>query len=424
MKRINIIVFLILLDCLLVFGIADAQKVVLEYWTWHPLPQYTDEIISEFQKEYPDIQIKQNTVGYTDHLVRLKTAFAAGSEPDLVGLEEGFMQVTYASYLEPLNTYAENTWGQNWEEKFDSMAVEFAKLGDPNREILYSFPMSIQSVQIWYNKQLFEKAGLTGIPQTYDELKEYASKLKSAEVIPFIMGAKDPWKILDVYLPITDVTAPGIFEKAEFGEEPFTHPGLVKALEVMVDMSKTVWQEGAFGLSVYPGADTIFNSGKAAMYPTGTWSLSSLLIAPPDVTRNWDVFYFPALEAGERAARPAGGIDLSIGITKNCTNKEAAWKFINYYVERGMNIYWSKYLNDIPALKAVQVFPEVLEYDEHKQLVTKLINSVSEVTIRRHLVYPEIVDALTNAIAAACLGEKTPEEAMATVEEVSKKIER
>ena len=47
-----------------------------------------------------------------------------------------------------------------------------------------------------------------------------------------------------------------------------------------------------------------------------------------DTVANWDFdyFYLPAISKGVNAAQPIGGMDFGYGITKNCKNKEAAWK--------------------------------------------------------------------------------------------------
>ena len=64
----------------------------------------------------------------------------------------------------------------------------FSKGGDINNA-LYVAPMTVQWYTGWYNKKLFADAGITDVPQTWDELNAAAEKLKAAGIQPIIQGA-------------------------------------------------------------------------------------------------------------------------------------------------------------------------------------------------------------------------------------------
>ena len=48
-------------------------------------------------------------------------------------------------------------------------------------------------VGFWYNKSLFEKAGITTPPTTIDEFNAAVDKLKAAGIAPVSVGAGDKW---------------------------------------------------------------------------------------------------------------------------------------------------------------------------------------------------------------------------------------
>jgi len=403
------------------------EKVTLRYWTWHPGSRnMCDEMVKAFEEKHPYIDVDVSNITYMDHVVRLKTAFAAGNLPDVAALEEGFMTALFRDGLVPLNDYAEYTWGPDWENKFYKVALEFARLADPGRELIYSFPYCIQTIQIWYNKTFFRKAGIGETPpRTYNEMLSYAKKIKPLGVTPFIVGGADTWKLLDIYLQVVDQTAPDMFEQAELGKVSFMEPGFIKALEIMKHMKENLWQRGAMGMTTYPEADSIFWTGAAAMYPTGTWGYEGTSYGKPDVAKNVDLFAFPPLETGGRPTRPVGGIDCALAMSKTSAHKEEAWKFIKSMVaEEGIQVYYCKYGGEPPALKGLEIKPEYIKFDSQRVISQKILKEVENITLRRHLLYPELRETLVDVIAGVCTGKITPEEGMKTVEAVSKKTER
>lgn len=98
-------------------------------------------------------------------------------------LNEDQKFVDFKPWLETENPYT----GKLWKESFnlDGMGVN---LDDPNLQTLQA--LNFESVQIlWmYNKEMFEKAGITDTPKTFDELIATYDKLKAAGYIPFTIG--------------------------------------------------------------------------------------------------------------------------------------------------------------------------------------------------------------------------------------------
>ena len=58
---------------------------------------------------------------------------------------------------------------------------------------IYSVQQSVLPGGIWYSKDLFEKAGITETPKTWDEFKTVVQKLKDAGITPIAVGGKDAW---------------------------------------------------------------------------------------------------------------------------------------------------------------------------------------------------------------------------------------
>ncbi|MEE3921504.1 extracellular solute-binding protein [Micromonospora sp. BRA006-A] len=57
----------------------------------------------------------------------------------------------------------------------------------------YGLPFRMGIEGIWYNKDMFAKAGITAPPTTFDELNTAVAKLKAINVVPIALGAGDKW---------------------------------------------------------------------------------------------------------------------------------------------------------------------------------------------------------------------------------------
>lgn len=105
---------------------------------------------------------------------KLIAACASGAPPDAAFLYASYVpKLAAANLLQPYDKYAEEgkiDWG-----KYYDFAVDLGLYNGKH----YSLPWDINGQILYYNKKLFEQAGLdpNSPPKTWDELKDYAKKL-------------------------------------------------------------------------------------------------------------------------------------------------------------------------------------------------------------------------------------------------------
>src|SRR5690606_8578319 len=110
------------------------------------------------------------------YMSSLKARFTSGDLPDLFHMR-GFRDMqTWAEHLEVLT-----------DEPWMAEVLELAKPGATVDGKIYGFPTTVEGVGYTYNKDLFEKAGITKVPVTLTEMKEAVEKLKAANIPPFIV---------------------------------------------------------------------------------------------------------------------------------------------------------------------------------------------------------------------------------------------
>lgn len=152
-----------------------------------------------------------------------------------------------------------------------------------------SGPNSSQGIAVmFYNKDLFEQAGIEEPPATWEEFLEACEALKAAGIAPIGIGGggEDTWvaEMAPVSIIAADVLSedPEWFEKRKAGEVSFTDPEFVAAVEKTVELSESGYFDMA-GLSrTYADTEQAFRDQKAAMYPMGIWFAASADKNPPD----------------------------------------------------------------------------------------------------------------------------------------------
>lgn len=129
--------------------------------------QAIQAVIDEFEKQNPNINVEM--VGSTQGNQKLLTQILSGKAPevlqisyrDLIGLapQDAFVDLT-DELIDQKDNYYEQSWNQ-------------AVVNDK----VFGLPWLGHTIQLVYNKDLFEKAGITEAPTTWEELYEDAKKL-------------------------------------------------------------------------------------------------------------------------------------------------------------------------------------------------------------------------------------------------------
>lgn len=142
----------------------------------------------EYETEFPNVDLQIDLTMGSEFGAALKTRFASGQGPDI------FSSAGYKDF---------ELWSERVEdlsaEPWVSDVVDGASDGASIDGKLYGFPLSIDGYGFMYNKDLFAKAGITELPTTFTALKEVVSKLKAADIAPFIT-------------PFGEWYTPGVFE--------------------------------------------------------------------------------------------------------------------------------------------------------------------------------------------------------------------
>src|SRR5262249_38036793 len=131
------------------------------------------------------------------------------------------------------------------------------------------------AIGVFYNKELFAKAGVDAFPTSWDELVAASAKLKAAGTTPLAMDGL--WVTLLWWGNLIG-TEPGGTDFLNGGNRNgnfAANPAVVTATERL----KQLHTDGYVNADAFSGdffsADTQFVTGKAAMLANGPWEIQS-----------------------------------------------------------------------------------------------------------------------------------------------------
>lgn len=273
-----------------------------------------DAVADAYMKLHPNVNIQliANPIS-ADSRRWLVTQLTGGVAPDIIWNSPDWAAEDYRkNWLVPLEDYlgkpnpyiAEGELGsEKWYDSF-MPAINVWRAADGK---LYVVLADQIQVGIYYNKDLFAKAGIDGVPTDWEELMQDAEKLKASGAFPFAQSGNSLDQLTWVSGWLTnfyyhdkigtyDSDGDGLLSKVEMatavknGTYSFDQEPNRERLEQLKRFAG-YWQTGALGTDD-AGAQRLFQTGRAGMWISGSWALQTIL---QDPERKFDVgvFYLP-----------------------------------------------------------------------------------------------------------------------------------
>ncbi|MHA6480376.1 ABC transporter substrate-binding protein [Paenibacillus sp. strain BS8-2] len=226
------------------------------------------------KEKFPNVTLEVQKLPDEQYYTTVKTKLGAGEGPDIFLVfpnmaNMGAIEVAKAGYAADLSDLS--FWDRVSQAAQNDMSFE----GKP-----YAVAKGMDILGTYYNKSLFEQAGITELPQDWASFLTASEKLKSAGITPIVMGDKDPWVIqFGMYqLAANSVypSDPDFDKKLQTKETALTDEKWVKTIGQYKELyDKGYVASGSLGMASAQAAQQ-FVDGKAAMIFTGTWDLPGL----------------------------------------------------------------------------------------------------------------------------------------------------
>jgi len=305
-----------------------------------------DRLIAEYEKEHPNVNIEVETVGGgADYGAALKAKFAGGEQPDIFN-NGGFNELdTWITRLEDLS-----------DQPWVADVLDIAKEPMTKDGKLYGMPVNVEGYGFLYNKDLFEKAGITELPKTISQLEEAAKKLQDAGITPFSNGYAEWWVLgnHNFNVAVAQQDDPNAFVKSmNEGTGKLAGNKTFEEWLNLLDLTLKYSNKNPVTTD-YNTQVTLFASGKAAMMQQGNWTQVQIDGINPDL--NIGVLPMPINENAEQNDKLYVGVPNNWVINKNSKVKDEAKKFLNWLVtsDTGKRFIVEEF-KFIPAFKSIEV---------------------------------------------------------------------
>ncbi|TQS86911.1 sugar ABC transporter substrate-binding protein, partial [Arthrobacter sp. TS-15] len=300
------------------------------------------EIIADFEKENPDIEVEYVGIAATEYQSKVDTALQGGGLPDVGGVGAAMLAGFAAqNALEPLDSRLGKS---SLNGKLNEDMVKSLKAAGGRDDTLYSIPTSANNGVLYYRTDLFKQAGLDE-PTTWDNFYEAADKLtdKGKNEFGYTIrgGAGSIAQALDAMYGQSGITS---FWDSGNEKTTVNDPKNVAALEKYVGLFK----------KVTPAADLNNDFTKmVAQWDSGTIGmLNHNLGSYQDHVKALGVDKFrgipqPVGPGGKRVqvSNPVDGL----GLFKSSKNKDAAWKFIDFATSKAENSKFNEAAGQVPS---------------------------------------------------------------------------
>ncbi|WP_342571346.1 extracellular solute-binding protein [Paenibacillus sp. FSL R5-0749] len=313
-------------------------KVQIEFFQNKPEAKTTfDELIKTFNAEHDDIQVTQ--VNPPDAETVLKTRVVKNDIPDIMamGATDTYSILAQSDIFTDLT---DSSLLQTIDPNYIQMLKDLTGMDE-----VTGIPYATNANGIMYNKTLFKEMGLD-VPKTWDELIATAQKIKDAGKIPFYFTYKDDWQ---TSLPFNALASNlvGIDFYQERRDNKVTFKEKYREVaEKQLELMKYGHGDN-FG-KAYSDGNRAFANGEAFMYIQGTWAISEIRKANPNV----DIGFFP-FPTGNDASKIklVNGIDSLFTIAADTPNREQAERFIAFLL-KPENI--GRYIDEQTLFSAVE----------------------------------------------------------------------
>lgn len=388
------------------------EKVTVKYYTFSAGPDHIEDLekmIAGFEKENPNINVEYTILSWDDYFTKLQTLIASGTAPDTFELNyETF--VTYASkgVLLDLSDYINN---DNFDVNiYNQKALDAFKLDEKQFGLVESF----SNVVLFYNKNLFDEAGIAYPDASWDWNKELEAAQKLTNKEKGIWGTYAPIQFWEFYKTI-EQNGGKIFNEDKT-EVVINSKNNVETLQWMIDKSNKYGVNPSDADMSGQSDGDLFKSGKIAMLRTGIWMFDSF----KDVDFDWDI----ALEPGN-TQKAHHFFSNGVAINKKTENPEASWKWIKYLTssEEAAKIRVDSSW-ELPAIEDEAILQGYLEKDspESREVVFDALDTLVVPPVIEN--WNELTDVVGKELDKAKIGEKTPQEALdaakAAIEELIK----
>jgi multiple sugar transport system substrate-binding protein len=301
-----------------------SSPVTLTYETFQDFTKgVLPQLAKEFHQIHPNISIKFQAVPADSAQTKLTTQIAGGNPPDVAYVDDGTVGafaprgaiVNLEDYIPKSKAIVKSDY-----------VPAFSKMVSYQGQ-MYGLPIDGESTALFYRTDEFKKAGISGPPKTWAELKADAKKLTIPSEKQYGYALFATTGETSYYWYPFLYQAGGTQTTPDDKHAAFASPAGLKAGEFYVGLRKYSSPD-LWGSDSWTSRGT-FATGKTAMYMAGTWFAGEMENTfKKQIGHNWAVAPLPTMTATSPCATTIAGDALVMPSAGK--NHDAAWKWMEF----------------------------------------------------------------------------------------------
>jgi multiple sugar transport system substrate-binding protein len=316
------------------------------------------DVIADFEKTHPDIHVKV-VGGISDD--KIVAAIRGGNAPDVAhSFDAGAYTGAYCSN----GAWIDLADYMKQDDLSDDVFPEVPRQYSQFEGTRCALPMLADAYGLYYNKDLFAKAGLNGAPQNVSQLMDYAKKLteRNPDGSLKVVGL-DPFD--GFYENIAAHWAPqwGVDWVDESGKSNLAaQPGWADMLRWQKELIDWYGYDNLVRWQASAGdefsAQHAFERGKLAMNLDGEWRVAFIGAEHPEL--NYGTAPLPVDDAQPDLYGSGYTSGSIIGIPKTSAHKDEAWQLLKYLAtDTGALVKMTNEIRNVPTTTAALESPDV-----------------------------------------------------------------
>jgi multiple sugar transport system substrate-binding protein len=290
--------------------------VKLTYFTFSAAPDHLTDlntIIQAFHSQHSNITIDVQTASYNDYFTKLQTAIAGGTAPDTFELNyENFVSYSSAGSLLDLSGQASSDSGFKSSVYYPRAYGVFNQNGKQ-----YGLPESFSDVLLFYNKDLFDAAGVSYPTTDWTWSDELTAAQKLTNASKGVWGDFQPIQFFEFYKVLAQNG--GKFFSSDKKHSTFNDQAGVDAATWLVSkVGKVMPTDAQLGGQ---NDEALFKAGKLAIWHAGIWEFAAMKSVP----FKWDI----QLEPG-KVTKAHHFFANSVVASSKTSHKTEAWQWLRF----------------------------------------------------------------------------------------------
>ena len=374
-----------------------------------------DQIANDYNAEHKGVKVEFKYLENEAFKAKLPTMLQADElRPDLFySWGGGVMQAQdKAGFLKDITKDV-----ASWESELTPTAVNAFK--DDGKVV--GVPFEVGEVAFYYNKKLFDKAGVKAEDiKTWDDFLGAVKKLKAAGITPIVVGGGEKWPMHFYYAYLVmRIGGEHALADAKAGKDGgFKNPTFVEAGKRLRELAALEPFQPGWLSTKHAESSGIFGDGKAAMDLMGQWLLS---MQGPNSTsgkglaeEDIGILSFPVLPGGKgKATDTLGGIN---GWLVSKSAPPEAVDFLKFFSQE-------KYAKEAAAKAAYIPVFKGSEAWFTDPLFKRLAGDLAKTTYHQNYfdqdLGPSVGRVINDVSVSVAAGQMTPEAAAAAIQDAA-----